>query len=89
MFIYKIAEGEYEYYHDILLSHDNKYTNEGFKNIVIDAINKVLDEEPDEIDLYSIRDFLIEKYGFKEYKLEIQASIYEDWSILNLVEGIK
>lgn len=85
MYIYAISEGEYEYQRDRLLSHQRCYSKDDFKNIVIGAINYNKKHKQDEDnDISLIKETLIDIYGFKKYKVPIQASVYDDWRLENL-----
>ena len=86
MYIYKISEGEYEYQCDKLLNHDNCYTKDEFKKIIIGAINYNKKHIADCInDINDIEETLINLYGFNKYELTIQASEYDDWHLANIV----
>jgi hypothetical protein len=86
MFIYRIWQGEYEYITERLLSHQYKYTQKEFEEIMIGAINyvKKLPATSRYDDFVDIVDTLINIYGFTMYEIPIQASAYDDWNIMRL-----
>lgn len=82
MYVYKLSEGQYEYQCDVLLSHENCFLQDEFRAIVIGAINYNKKHNDDGFNsVFEIKEILIKIYGFKDYRLPIQACIWDEWSI--------
>lgn len=58
MYSYKIWEGCYSDYHERVIYHENKFSENEF----IDMFNEAVENE--DKDLFDVADYLIEKHGF-------------------------
>lgn len=84
MYKYTISDGDYSYFSSYTFYHDIEYDNEQFKELIYTALITLKNEVASyEVDLYNLKNMMIQLFGF--YEIENTASKHiHDFSVANI-----